>query len=128
MTFEIGRVSVSHHDGNGTWVIALDGEHDLATLPRLEQQTIDVWSHCALAVVDLSRASFIDSSVVHWLLRARHHVEHDRRRRLVVVDGAPDSFAAHVLGVLGLRGALGCYPTADDALQRVINPGAEAAN
>ena len=127
MTYEIGRVSVSHYDGNGTWLIALEGEHDLATLPSLEEETVDVWPHCSLAVVDLSRARFIDSSVVHWLLRARHYVEGDRRRRLVVVDGAPDSFAAHVLGVLGLRGALGCYPTADDVLQQV-NSGAEATN
>lgn len=126
MTYDIGRVSVSHHDGNGTWLVALEGEHDLSTLPRIEQQTVDVWPHCALAIVDLSRASFIDSSVVHWLLRVRHHVERDRRCRLVVADGAPDSFAAHVLGVLGLR-ALGCCPTADDALQQV-NPGAEATN
>ena len=117
MIHDIGRVNVSHHDGNGTWLITLEGEHDLATMPGLEQQTIAVWPQCSYAIVDLSRASFIDSTTVHWLLRARHTVEVDHKAQLVIADGAPDSFAARVLGVLGLRDVLGCYPTAGEALR-----------
>ena len=66
-----GTVTVTHCDNNGTWLIALEGEHDMATAPLLEQQTSGVWPRCNLAVVDLREATFIDCSTINWLLRTR---------------------------------------------------------
>lgn len=64
-----GRIDVSWHDTDIT-VIALAGEHDLSTSEA-------IWAELELAirarqgvVVDLSDAAFIDSSVIHQLVKA----------------------------------------------------------
>jgi anti-anti-sigma regulatory factor len=74
-TSAVGTVSVTRHDAAGTWLIALGGEHDLSTAALLEEETIGVWPHAVLVVVDLSGAAFMDSTVVHWLMSARRELE-----------------------------------------------------
>jgi hypothetical protein len=113
-----GTVDVSHYDANGTWLIALEGDHDLSTTPLLEQQTSSVWPLCTIAVVDLSKATFIDCSVINWLLRtcdapaAGHRV-------LRIVQGPPESAAARMCSLLSLRDRLAWYPTRQAALAEV---------
>ena len=51
----------------GTWVLALGGEHDLSTLQQLEQRMNQVCGTSASVVVDLTSASVIDGRVVGWL-------------------------------------------------------------
>ena len=52
-------------------MIALDGEHDGSTTPFLNQRTYTVWRRCDRVIVDLTAATFVDSSVIDWLLRTR---------------------------------------------------------
>jgi anti-anti-sigma factor len=116
MTAEIGTVTVTHHDGNGTWVIALAGEHDISTTPLIEQQTNSLWPGCSAAVVDLSDATFIDGSVVTWLLRTRRHFETNGHPVLVIVEGSAGPGPMRVLEITGIRTLVPCYPTRQDAL------------
>jgi hypothetical protein len=118
-----GSVSVSHYDSNGTWLIALEGDHDLSTTPLLEQQTSGVWPHCTLAVVDLSMATFIDCSVINWLLRIRNAPAAAGHYAVRIVQGPPGSAAARMCSILGLRDTLAWYPTRQDALaERAADP------
>ena len=98
------------------------GEHDLSTAPLLEQATIGLWQRCTLAVVDLSGAAFIDTTVINWLMNAKHKLEASGGGTLGIVEGPPASFAARLFGQLSLRDVLACYPTRQDALAQVRAP------
>jgi anti-anti-sigma factor len=110
-----GAVTVTHADNNGTWLVELRGEHDLSTAPQLDEQTRDVWPRCRLAVIDLSSAAFIDSTVVSWLLSAHNAITTAGSGTLVIIEGTADSMPARVLRMLRMREMLACYPTRQDA-------------
>src|SRR3954469_15740320 len=84
----LGTVTVTDHDGIGSWLVGLDGEHDLSTVRLLEHDTAGVLDHCTRLVVDLSTASFIDCSVINWLVRTKRTLETGGGQSLLVVDGA----------------------------------------
>jgi anti-sigma B factor antagonist len=68
-------------------VLVLSGELDLAAAPRLRARIDETTSGRAL-VLDLSRATFIDSAVLKELLRARAELS-ERDIRLVLAGVAP---------------------------------------
>ena len=68
-------------------VLVLSGELDLAAAPRLRAQ-IDATPAGQALVLDLSRATFIDSAVLKELLRARAELS-QRDVRLVLAGVAP---------------------------------------
>jgi anti-sigma B factor antagonist len=75
--------------GRGVHVVALGGEFDLHTAPRLDEalfSAIDEGAHRVL--VDLAATTFVDSTVLGVLLRA-HRRLNDRGGRLVVVSDDP---------------------------------------
>ena len=119
-----GTVACTPCDSRGTWLIALQGEHDLATRPALEQQTRAIWPLCKVAVIDLSDTTFIDSGVIRWLLSAESALEAAGGSVLSVVEGAPGSVADRVFELLRVRHVLPCYPTRTEAL---ADAGAAAA-
>ena len=118
----IGSVAVSPQDADGAWLIALEGEHGPSTAALLEQATIGLWQRCTLAVVDLSAAAFIDTTVINWLMNAKHKLEASSGGTLGIVEGPPASFAARLFGQLSLRDVLACYPTRQDALAQARAP------
>ena len=59
----IGETRVEHGGGD-LWIVGLHGEHDLATASALDEHLRQVHSHGTRVVLDLSQASFIDSSVI----------------------------------------------------------------
>ena len=117
-----GSVAVSPQDADGAWLIALEGEHGLSTAALLEQATIGLWQRCTVAVVDLSAAAFIDTTVINWLMNAKHKLEASSGGTLGIVEGPPASFAARLFGQLSLRDVLACYPTRQDALAQTRAP------
>ena len=123
----VGTVSVTRHDAAGTWLIALGGEHDLSTAALLEEKTIGVWPGATLVVVDLSRAAFMDSTVVHWLVSAKRELEASGRGAVGIVEGPAGSFAARLFGLLDLRDVLVCYRTRRDAFAQESAQGVTAA-
>jgi anti-anti-sigma factor len=115
---DAGRVTVDHCDKNGTWLITLEGEHDLSTEPLIGQQTSEVLPQCSLVVVDVSQTTFVDSSVVNWIMRTRDTLDAPGGRALRLVAG-PRSPAGRLLDILGLRSVLACYATREEALADV---------
>ena len=62
----IGRVEVQHH-GSDVWIVTLLGEHDLSNASELQGRLREVHTHGTRVVLDLSRASFIDGSVINCI-------------------------------------------------------------
>lgn len=98
----MGGIASTCLDGEGTWVIALTGEHDGSTTPFLDRRTYGVWRRCDLVIVDLSAATLVDSSVVGWLLRTRQALRTTGHHGLRIVTGPPGSVASRLLRLVVL--------------------------
>jgi anti-anti-sigma factor len=111
---EYGATTLTNQDG--TWVLTLEGEHDLTTVPRLEHQMEQVCSSGTSVVVDLTRATFIDCRVVGWLLRWSERARRIEHLHLAVAIGQDGSFAKRVIDLLNATEAIPCRATKAQAL------------
>jgi anti-anti-sigma regulatory factor len=112
-----GSVAVRPQGADGAWLIVLEGEHDLSTTPLLEQATIGLWQRCTMAVVDVSGAAFIDTTVVNWLMYARRMLR--ASGALAIVEGPASSPASRLIRLVGLCDVVACFPTRQDALAQM---------
>jgi anti-anti-sigma factor len=78
--------NVRSYSFNDSMIVELSGEHDMSTMPNIEPTMAAACLAANLVVVDLSRATFIDSSVLSMLLRA--HKRLGERLRVVVATGS----------------------------------------
>jgi len=83
-------------EGDGGTLVALIGEHDLATLPAIEGAMSDATAAGGLIVVDLSGCAFIDCGALGCILRAMDEAQ--------VEVVAPHSTALAVRRVLDITG------------------------
>jgi anti-anti-sigma regulatory factor len=117
--------TIIRDDDRGTWLVVLRGEHDLATIPLLDEQTRHVWSQCTVAVIDLSEVTFMSSSLIHWLLRVEHVLEGAHAVTLSVVTGPPTGIVATLFAQLHVDHVFACYETRRDAFIQAV-AGADA--
>ena len=108
--------SVETLEGDGCAVVAVGGEADLHTAPLLKGELVRaIDSGARRLVVDFSRTTFIDSTVLGNLVRAR--------KRLVTAGGeevalvATDSTVVRVLEVTGLDRVFAIFPTREAAMR-----------
>ncbi len=80
----IGAVAIESADG--ARIVALLGEQDLATLPKLEQTLSTALAEGLPLIVDLSGVTFIDGATVSLISRYRGEAE-ARRVPLVLAIG-----------------------------------------
>jgi anti-anti-sigma factor len=107
-------IEVTYYDTDIA-IVALHGEHDLATHDELRQVFQSLLRSGELVVVDLSQADFIDSSVLNNLLRATNEA---RERGLsVTVQLATTPNIRRVFEVTGLLDRLPCVSTREEAIQ-----------
>jgi anti-sigma B factor antagonist len=117
--------AVGHHDfvaessiEAGVRVIALRGELDLASAPKLERELDAALAASDEAiVVDLCELQFIDSTGLRTLIAGQRSAS-DQRRPFAVARRA-DSFIARVFEVAGADRAFRLYDTRDAALHAV---------
>jgi anti-anti-sigma regulatory factor len=102
-------------------LVALSGEHDLSTLAQLEHQTRHVWAHCKVAVIDLAEVTFLDSSLINWLLRVEHALESAGSFTLSIVVGTPGCAAAKLFEQLRMSYVRACYATRPDAFMQAVD-------
>src|SRR5688572_22088166 len=85
---------------NGTFVVAVSGEVDLYTAPELERALAGPLAEgTAQLVVDLSDATFVDSTALHVLLRSARQLDRDAGELIVVV---PDPNVRKLFEITGL--------------------------
>jgi anti-anti-sigma factor len=94
---------------DGTMMVELSGELDLASVPALRDRLlVDVLTMRPTdIVVDLEPVSFMDSTALSALISMRRTAE-GIGASLRVVNPSP--FAARLLNITGLAEALGCQP------------------
>jgi anti-anti-sigma factor len=80
-------------------VIALHGEHDVATAPDIEQGLRSVSGH---VLVDLSRCDFIDSTVIGVLISTSRILARDGYR-MELLAPPENTNVARVLELVGMR-------------------------
>jgi anti-sigma B factor antagonist len=114
---------VKHHLDERTSLIAVEGELDLSTAPQLKWTLIDSLDagHNQL-VLDLSRASFMDSTALGVLIGVNRSLEADSR--LVIACAHPN--VLNVFELSGMDGAFAIFPMLGDALAYIQEPVAEA--
>jgi anti-sigma B factor antagonist len=71
---------------NGASIIAITGELDLSTIPRLEAPLYEQVEQRDAVLVDLSSLRFIDSSGIGVLIEASQHANGTPMRVLIGVD------------------------------------------
>ena len=83
-------------------VVLVEGEHDIYTAPTLRERLDEALGRGGGMVVDLTAATFVDSSVLGALLDARRRAI-DAAQGFVVCVGEPvEPGVQRILGVTGL--------------------------
>lgn len=87
----LSRITTEQADQK-LWFVALEGEHDLSTCGALRQECDRVFELGTCLIVDLSAATFIDSSILGELVASHRRAEGDEHEGFAVV--APSGSAA----------------------------------
>jgi len=104
----------TEHEGGRYFLIALRGEWDLYNRPELEAALLEAEAADeSLVVLDLSRATFIDSSVLGALVDARKRLQ--ERVRIAVV--AEDRQLRKVFEITGLDAVFALHESLDALIQ-----------
>jgi anti-anti-sigma factor len=95
--------------------LCLEGEFDMGNVPILVQRIDQTLVRNYHLIIDLSQATFIDSSVVHALVRAEKAAQ--GRERKVVLQLGTDQIVERLLEVTGIERVLTRVHTRSEAVQ-----------
>jgi anti-sigma B factor antagonist len=113
---ETNRIELDRsHDG--AVVVVLKGEHDVYTAPSLREQINAVILERVPFVIDLSQATFIDSSVLRVLLEARRQAQEEGLGFAVALGDGEATGVRRILEVTGLLPVFPVLPARDAALE-----------
>ncbi|HET9119324.1 MAG TPA: STAS domain-containing protein [Solirubrobacterales bacterium] len=96
-------------------VLTISGEHDLSTAPNLRRRLDALIEEGAATVVDLSPATFIDSSILGVILDERRRAA-EARLGFAVVRSNGSNAVDRVLEVTGLRSELPVHARREEAV------------
>jgi anti-sigma B factor antagonist len=96
-------------------VLTISGEHDLSTAPNLRRRLDALLEEGTPTVVDLSPATFIDSSILGVILDGRRRAEEANVGFAVVHSNGADA-VDRVLEVTGLRAELPVHARREQAV------------
>lgn len=112
---------VRHRTEDGVPIVALEGEIDLANVPELQHKILQHVPNTALGLVlDLSGATYMDSSGVHLLVDLAERLWSRRQRLAVVVAAA--SFVRRVIELSQLPALITVEADVEPALAHVRGP------
>ena len=103
--------------GAGVAVLSVQGEHDVYTAPSLTEQVEGLIDERVPFVIDLTPATFVDSSVLRVLLEARRRAEEEGVGFAVALDQEDAGAVRRVLEVTGLIPVLPVHPARDAAME-----------
>jgi anti-sigma B factor antagonist len=120
-----GEIAVERTNA-GLAVLSISGEHDLSTAPELRRRLGKLIGQGDPIVVDLSPATFVDSSILGAILGARRRAE-EAGIGFAVVHQNGDDAVGRVLEITGLRSELPVHGGLDEASEAAANQLGEAA-
>jgi anti-sigma B factor antagonist len=83
-------------------VVGVEGEHDIYTAPALRERLDEALERGGGVVVDLTRATFVDSSVLGALLDARRRALEASQGFVVCVGETVEPGVRRILDITGL--------------------------
>jgi anti-sigma B factor antagonist len=119
-----GELALERNDA-GFAVLTVSGEHDLSTAPNLRRQLESLLDAETAAVIDLSPATFIDSSILGVILDGRRRAADSGIAFAVVHTNGADA-VDRVLEVTGLRAELPVHARREEAFTEVSGSGESA--
>jgi anti-sigma B factor antagonist len=106
-----------------TSVVAVEGELDLASAPRLKWMLVDALGEGrSRLILDLSRATFMDSTALSVLVGVNRGLDHGRALAIVCARPA----LLRIFELSGMDGAFAISPTLQQALAQLDAPAARA--
>lgn len=120
-----GEVALERND-DGLAVLTISGEHDLSTAPTLRRRIDNLLDEGTATVIDLSPATFIDSSILGVILDGRRRAAEAHIGFAVVHANGSDA-VDRVLEVTGLRTELPVHARREEALTEAAGLGEPAA-
>ena len=106
-------------------MLTISGEHDLSTAPTLRRRIDNLLNEGTATVIDLSPATFIDSSILGVILDRRRRAAEARIGLAVVHDGGAEA-VDRVLEVTGLRTGLPVHTRREEAFAEASGSGLPA--
>jgi anti-sigma B factor antagonist len=112
-----GELALERTD-RGFAVLTISGEHDLSTAPTLRRRLGGLLDERTPTVIDLSPATFIDSSILGVILNGRRRAAEADVGFAVTHSNGSDAID-RVLEVTGLRSELPVHTRREEALVAV---------
>ena len=106
--------------------LSLEGEFDIANAPCLNEEIDRALTDGKHLILDLSQATFIDSSVINALFRARKNAA--TRRRIAVVQLGTAAIVERAVQISNIERALPRTHTRAEAVQTIQQYAAEPAD
>ena len=100
-------------------VVVVIGEHDVYTAPSLRERIQSVVQEKGPFVVDLTPATFVDSSILRVLLEARRQAEESGLGFAVALGNGEGPGVRRILEVTGLIEVFPVLATREEALETV---------
>ena len=98
-------------------VVVVEGEHDIYTAPTLRERLDEAIGRGAGVVVDLTRATFVDSSVLGALLDARRRALDAQQGFVVCVGDDVEPGVQRILDITGLVPVLPVLRGREEAIE-----------
>jgi anti-sigma B factor antagonist len=109
-----GEIALERKD-QGLAVLTMSGEHDLSTAPNLRRRLDGLLEEGSSTVVDLTPATFIDSSILSVILDGRRRAA-EGKIGFAVVRSNGSNAVDRVLEVTGLRSELPVHARREEAV------------
>jgi anti-sigma B factor antagonist len=113
---ESNRIELDRNN-DGVVVVVVTGEHDVYTAPSLRDQIQSVIEERAPFVIDLTPATFVDSSILRVLLEARRQAEETGLGFAVALGNGEGPGVRRILEVTGLMNVFPVLEDREEALQ-----------
>jgi anti-sigma B factor antagonist len=97
-------------------VVLVEGEHDIYTAPMLRERLEEALGRQGGIVVDLTPATFVDSSILGALLDARRRAEEQSQGFVVLVGAGAEPGVQRILDITGLIPVLPVVGDRDEAI------------
>jgi anti-sigma B factor antagonist len=104
-------------------VVSIEGEHDIYTAPMLRERLDEALGRSRGIVVDLERATFVDSSVLGALLDARRRALDEGKGFVVSLGEHVEPGVRRILDITGLVPVLPVVSGREEAVQAARGEG-----
>jgi len=115
------QISVSRDDA-GVQFVLVRGEHDLYTAPTLRETITGLIADAEPVIVDLTPATFIDSSILGVLLGGLRRARERGHGFAVLVGDEAEPTVRRIFEVTGLLPVFPVYSARADAITAVLGP------